>query len=216
MGQMQSGSTRPPDAFEPRREIAPPAPRTQTAGLNPYRDIPLLGRERERQRVYDAARPGLRSLICGPPGIGKTRLLLRLKAELDAEGRDVLYVRFAQPMHQLLLSFAAAIDSKKHAIPIGQTSVNLKGILWKIFEERPRVILLDKIASAGPHTYRFFERIIAVPGISLLGAAMSQNSLGPYNASSGIHGRDLAEAPTSLRCRAPYDARYPNIPSRYH
>lgn len=177
MAQLQPSSLSPPDLFEARRQLSSVTLREGVVP-NSCREVPLLGRERDRQRLYDAARPGLRSLICGPHGIGKSRLLLGLKEEIEAEGSDVLYIRFTQPMHQLLLAFASAIGAGKERIPAGETSINLKGILWRILEGHPQAILLDDITAAGPHTYRFFERIVAIPGVSLLGAAIDQNSLG--------------------------------------
>ena len=48
------------------------------------------------------------------------------------------------------------------------SSVALRGLLWKTLEDHPRILLLDNIAEAVLQVYRFFEKVLYVPGITLI------------------------------------------------
>lgn len=143
-----------------------------------YRLFATVGRNRERQRLYDASQLTEPVLLCGPPGIGKTRLLLDLKTELEAEGSAVSYIRFTHPLHDFLVSLTGALQLNASGSLGDATSITLRGVIWKRLEGSPRAILLDDIIDAGPQTYRFFERLLSIKGVTLIGSAVHQHSLG--------------------------------------
>lgn len=137
-------------------------------------DLPLMARDRELKKILGLLTSNTPVLICGTPGLGKTRLLLEIQRYLAADGTDAVYCRFKQPLHAFLLEIADQLS-----ITISNpSSVNLRGVLWNAFELKPRVILLDDIADATPHFYRFFERILAAKGNRLIASAAHAYAIG--------------------------------------
>ena len=114
------------------------------------------------------------ALICGPPGFGKTRLLLELHRKLTADGVEAVYIRFMEPLHAFLLEIAGRLFlPSEHA-----SSVALRGALWKSFESKPHVILLDDISEATLSYYRLFERILLAKGNTIVGTAVHSRAVG--------------------------------------
>ncbi|MGH9620860.1 MAG: hypothetical protein ACRD45_14305 [Bryobacteraceae bacterium] len=136
--------------------------------------MPLLERERELSKLMQSARYGKPALVCGPPGIGKTQLLLELRRSLIAEGMPVIYVPFVQPLHAFLASVAARLSLRGRS----DSSVALRGMLWTSLEANPKMILLDGIAEPSLPFYRFFERLLYVPGMALIGSAAQPYATG--------------------------------------
>ncbi len=136
--------------------------------------LSLFGRTRELAKLQRLVESKTPALVHGAAGAGKTRLLLHLHEQLAARGTDVLYVRFEQSLHAFFLSIA-----DKLSVECGKTSsVSLRGALWKAFEARPRIILLDDIREATPPYYRFFQRVLAAGGNSIVGAALHEHAAG--------------------------------------
>jgi DNA polymerase III delta prime subunit len=135
--------------------------------LRALSELPLVGRDREMSKLVNMAATKSPALIYGPPGLGKTRLLLEVARKLSAEGADAAYVRFQQPLHTFLLNLADQLRLNC----ANASSIALRGALWRAFESRPRVILLDDIAEATPPFYRFLERVAATKGNTIIGAA---------------------------------------------
>lgn len=127
-------------------------------------DLPLIERDRELSKLLQCASAKTPALLTGSPGLGRTRLLRELGERLTAENIDSLYVPFVQPLHEFLVSMATRL-----ALPIASdSSVALRGLLWKALKDHPRILLLDDIAEATLQFYRFFERVLYVPGTTLI------------------------------------------------
>lgn len=137
-------------------------------------ELPLMEREREFSKLLQAALQRKPALLCGSPGFGKTRLLLELRRDLLSRGEPVLYVPFRQVLHTFLAGMVAELSLKRHS----DSSVTLRGVLWKKLESEPTVILLDDIAKPTLPYYRFFERILYVPGMALIGSAVQPHTVG--------------------------------------
>jgi hypothetical protein len=127
-------------------------------------DLPLIERDRELSKLLQCASARIPALLTGSPGLGRTRLLRELGERLTAESIDSLYVPFVQPLHEFLVSMATRLG-----LPTANdSSVALRGLLWKTLEDHPRILLLDDIAEATLQFYRFFEKVLYVPGITLI------------------------------------------------
>lgn len=138
------------------------------------RELPLLSRDRELSKLEAAVRSCTPTLIEGSPGLGKTRLLLELSRRFSHGNAASVYVRFSQPLHSFLVDLAKALSLESGRA----SSVTLRGAIWKEFESRPRVLLLDDIGNAGPLFHRFFERIQAIQGSVLIGSACEAHGIG--------------------------------------
>jgi len=89
--------------------------------------------------------PGSIVLIGGPPGIGKSTLLLQTAAKLAVETR-VLYVSGEESLEQIKLrALRLGIDSKgiKNLFLVSET--NLENILEAINKVNPRFLIIDSI-----------------------------------------------------------------------
>lgn len=137
-------------------------------------DLPLIARDRELKRVVGLARSHTPALICGASGLGKTRLLLEVQRSLAGEGIEALYCRFQQPLHSFLLEVAGQLSIGSS----NTSSVSLRGALWNALELKPRVLLLDDVTDATPQFYRFFERILAAKGNTLIASAAHAHATG--------------------------------------
>lgn len=113
-------------------------------------------------------------LVYGSPGLGKTRLLLELKQELARRAAKVLYIPFAQPLHTFLIDMAARLSLR----PTANSSIALRGLLWKTLRSNPQIILLDDVSEATLPFYRFFERVLYAGGMALIGSAIHPHMLG--------------------------------------
>jgi hypothetical protein len=133
--------------------------------------IPLIGRANEMSRLKDSLRNRESLLLLGPGGSGKTVLLRAM-----AEEEEFIYLRYSKTLHHLLADLAGALFEPGSFE--GQTSVHLKGLLWAALEAEPRAIAIDGIDHASFPTYRFFQRLYFVKGVTLIATARDAISLG--------------------------------------
>lgn len=167
---------------------APHAPFKQTGQL--LEEFPLVGLEQEKKRILSSIDHRQPLLVEGAGGAGKTRLL-RL-AEQGAKFPAV-YLRFQPVLHDLLLSLATALlvagdpflRSRLHGEPSeamsllkAQKSISLRGMLWRSFEESPRILLLDGVDGATFPVFRFFERIYYCNGVAMIASTRALTRLG--------------------------------------
>jgi hypothetical protein len=54
----------------------------------------------------------------------------------------------------------------------------MRGLLWKELEDHPRILLLDDVAQATLQFYRFFERVLYVQGLTLIGTGAHVHGIG--------------------------------------
>jgi AAA domain (dynein-related subfamily) len=137
-------------------------------------ELPLIGRGRELERSLSFVRSRTPALICGPAGIGKSRLLLELAHRLATAGTEVTYIHFRQPLH----AFLSELTGKLSIECPGKSSIALRGALWNAFELQPRTLLLDDVSAATPPFYRFFERILAARENTIIASAIHEHATG--------------------------------------
>jgi hypothetical protein len=144
------------------------------ARLKALTDLPLIGRSREIAKLQKLAASGTPALIVGPPGAGKTRMLLELRKALISQGHKVLDIRFEQPPHAFLEQIARqlAIDCEN------SSSIVLRGVLWKTLEMKPHVLLIDDLLEVTAPYYRFLERILAAKGNTVIGSGVDAYAVG--------------------------------------
>lgn len=105
---------------------------------------------------------------------------------------DVIAIKHSPNLHDLLTDLARSLIKINHlpfrnvAKPGGdserwlreQTSVHLRGVLWKAFEGEPRTIILDGVTHASFPMYRFLQRLYFIKGMALLATARDPVALG--------------------------------------
>jgi ABC-type cobalamin/Fe3+-siderophores transport system ATPase subunit len=153
--------------------------------------FPLIGLASEYQRLLTSLKKRQPLLILGPGGSGKSALISAVLKDL-ARPADVIAIRHSPNLHDLLTDLARSLIRTNHAAfrngakPSGdperwlrqQTSVHLKGVLWKAFEGDPRVIILDGVTDASFPMYRFLQRLYFTKGMALLATARDPVALG--------------------------------------
>ena len=157
-----------------QHSMSSPLEQFEIPRLRALSQLALIARNREMGRLFRLAAAKKPALIHGAPGSGKTRLLLELRQQLTASGHDVLYVRFEQSLRTLFLNIAERLSVEC----VKTSSISLRGAIWKAFEAKPRVILLDDIGEAAPLCYRFFQRVLAAQGNTIIGSAVHEYAVG--------------------------------------
>jgi len=173
-----------------RREVsaAQSPPSSLAHRLTDCSDLPLIGLRAERTRIATARRTNDSLLVLGARGSGKTRLLRECWRSVPGTA----FVEYSTNFHELLQRLALELMEAGHerlsrCVPGGaaperwlakQTSVHLRGILWKALEESPAGMILDGIEAASFPVFRFFQRIYFVRGMSIIASARDAVALG--------------------------------------
>ena len=153
--------------------------------------LPLIGLARERQALLNAVKRRESLLLLGSAGSGKTALVQSLP-QPESREEALLYISQFEIPHDLLVLIARALfrsghrsfrraagagsDSEKWLG--GQTSIHLKGLLWKALETEPRTLILDGVNRASHQSYRFLQRLYFVSGMAMIATARDQMRLG--------------------------------------
>jgi class 3 adenylate cyclase/tetratricopeptide (TPR) repeat protein len=150
------GKSRPVEAFRLLGLIDDAAPVAR------HLDTPLVGRERERQRLWrayeDAVADGSCQLftLLGPAGIGKSRLVADF-LERVGDSADVLRGRCLSygegitywPLAETLIAIGVAPDSVIGSSP-PETQLAFRRLLEARAAERPQVVVIDDLQWAEP------------------------------------------------------------------
>lgn len=150
-------------------------------------EFPLIGRIPEVVRVRNALRDRQPLLITGPPGIGKSRLIDAVCAE-DIE-TPLIRIRCPANPHELLAALTRALLKSQHRTLLSmlrcppeavgrETSVHLRGVLWKSLTTEPRSLILEDVCGASAPMYRFLQPLFHKSGSSMIATATSAGHLG--------------------------------------
>jgi NB-ARC domain len=154
-------------------------------------EFPVVGLTSERQRVVEALVKQHPLLLVGPAGSGKTTLIRTAITNLSLDA-EIIHLRYSANLHHLLVDLGRSLLATGHRsfrklaratgdeekwLP-AQTSLHLKGLIWKSMEAEPRTIVLDGIDTGGFPTYRFLQRLYFTKGMALLAATRDLVSLG--------------------------------------
>ncbi|MEQ1504471.1 MAG: winged helix-turn-helix domain-containing protein, partial [Myxococcota bacterium] len=164
-------------------------PSTERRGI-PAERGPLVGRgdDLERLRTLVAAHRAV--VVSGPAGVGKTRLVARLAAELDAE--RVWFVSVAHATTPAELAFAVA---QVAGLPSDGPTARVAAVVAQELDRRhSTVLILDNLEQL-PDAGRWIGRWI--------GATATLRIVGTSRAPVGIAG----EVEVRLGCLAPADAQ---------
>jgi len=139
--------------------------------------VPLVGRRDELKTLLSALSRRKPCLISGPAGIGKTRLI---QEALSLSRQPCVSLQQPRFLHQLLVELAQRLfcAARSHADVRHCTSVALKPIVLGALRKTPPCIVLEDVADADPRMYRFLQQVYYVPGVCLVVAAKSRDSLG--------------------------------------
>jgi class 3 adenylate cyclase/predicted ATPase len=132
---------------------------------------PLVGRERERRRLWRDYEDAVADRTCrlftllGPAGIGKSRLVADFLERVDDEA-DVLRGRCLSygegitywPLVEMLVPFDIAPESVVASTP-AETRVAFRRLLEARAAERPQVVLIDDLQWAEPEFVDLVEHV---------------------------------------------------------
>ncbi len=100
--------------------------------------------------------PGSLILLGGPPGIGKSTLLLQVSARLVSSGLRVLYVSGEESAYQLKLRAERLREPADPVLILSETSA--EAIIDRVEEEEPDVLVVDSIQTV------YTENLGSAPG----------------------------------------------------
>jgi class 3 adenylate cyclase/tetratricopeptide (TPR) repeat protein len=159
------GKSQPVEAFR-LLEVLP-----DVAALARYLETPLVGRERERQRLRRDFEDAVADRTCrlftllGPAGIGKSRLVADF-LERVGDSADVLHGRCLHygegitywPLVEILIAIGVEPDSVIGTSP-PETQLTFRRLLEARAAERPQVVVLDDLQWAEPVFVDLVEHI---------------------------------------------------------
>ena len=134
----------------------------QAAGVARHLETPLVGRERERQRLWRDYEDAVADRTCrlftllGPAGIGKSRLVADFLQRVG-DSADVLRGRCLSygegitywPLVEMLIAMGAAPESVIGTSP-PETQLAFRRLLEARAAERPQVVVIDDLQWAEP------------------------------------------------------------------
>jgi class 3 adenylate cyclase/tetratricopeptide (TPR) repeat protein len=160
------GKSAPVDAFR-LLGVDPTAP-----GLERHFDSPLVGRQRELQRLKDdfehAAEQRSSQLftLLGPAGVGKSRLVAEFMADVGDSARVVTgrCLHYGEgitywPLVEVLLQLGADVEAVLRMATPAEAAVATRHVLEKEALERPLVVIFDDIQWAEPTFLELVEHI---------------------------------------------------------
>ncbi len=159
------GKAKPVDAFS-LLEVLP-----ESQGLARHPETPLIGRERERQRLWRDYEDAVADRTCrlftllGPAGIGKSRLVADF-LERVGDSADVLRGRCLSygegitywPLVEILVAIGVEPDSVIGGSP-PETQLTFRRLLEARAADRPQVVVIDDLQWAEPVFVDLVEHI---------------------------------------------------------
>jgi class 3 adenylate cyclase/tetratricopeptide (TPR) repeat protein len=158
------GKSKPVEAFRLIELIGDAAPLARQLGT------PLVGRERERERLWRDYEDAVAGRTCrlftllGPAGIGKSRLVADFLERVDdadvLRGRCLSYGEGVTywPLVEILLAVGVAPDSVIGASP-PETQLAFRRLLEARAAERPQVVVIDDLQWAEPVFVELVEHV---------------------------------------------------------
>jgi len=144
---------------------------SDAASIARHLETPLVGRGRERQRLWRDYEDAVADSTCrlftllGPAGIGKSRLVADFLARLG-DGADVLRARCLSygegitywPLVEILIAIGVESDSTIGSSP-AETQLSFRRLLEARATERPQVVVIDDLQWAEPVFIDLVEHI---------------------------------------------------------
>jgi hypothetical protein len=139
--------------------------------------IPLVGRQDQLKTLASALVQRRSCLVSGPRGIGKTRLI---DEALALSRQPAIRVCAPARLHGLLVDLAEQLcrPPGRFGEARNATSIALKPRVEGALRSSPHCVVLDDMVEADPRMYRFLQQLYYVPGVCLVVAAKSRDSLG--------------------------------------